>query len=118
MLGRNRAFRGILRVGGDVTGATPTLNVTIEQSANGTTGWAAIPGAAFAQVIDEMVGYVGGTTPRYEVPGEDPLSLTFTPTQDYVRAVLTVGGTGSPTFPLTSVAVEPLDVATKRSGVA
>ena len=114
-LGRNRSFQAVLRVGGDVTGTTPTLNVTIEESATGTGSWTQI--AAFAQVIDEQVGYVATTTPRYEVPGEDPLTVGFVTSKDYVRAVVVAGGT-TPAFPLTSVNVRPLDSAYKRSGVA
>lgn len=115
--GRNRAMRVEARVGGDVTGTTPSMTITVEQSATGTGSWALIPGATFAAITDEQVGFVGGTTPRYEVPGEDPLSMTVTPTQDYVRAVLTLSGT-TPSFPLTSVNAFPIDSPTKRSGVS
>ena len=115
-LGRNRSFTAILRVGGDVTGTSPTLDVTIQQSATGTGSWTTI--GTFTQVTDEMVGYIATATPRYEVPGEDPLTCAFNTTQDYVRAVLNIGGTASPTFPLTSIHVVPNDTAHKRSGVA
>lgn len=58
------------------TGTTPTLDITVEQSANGTSGWAAITGAALAQVTaaGNRVGFVY-------------------PTQPYVRVVATIGGT-------------------------
>jgi hypothetical protein len=113
VLGRNRGFTGVVRVGGDVTGAGATMTATIEESATGTAGWAVI--ATFPAVTDEMVGYVSGTTPRYEVPGEDPLSVAFKTSKDYVRAVLTTGGT-TPSFGLTSVTVQPNDTAYKISG--
>jgi hypothetical protein len=115
-LGRNRSFLAELRVGGDVTGTNPTLDVTVEQSADLST-WTEI--AEFSQVIDEMVGYVDASpvSVRPEVPGEAALTRTFSTTQDYVRAVVTVGGTATPTFPLTSVKVLPLDVAHRLSGV-
>lgn len=117
-LGRNRAFRGELRVGGDVTGTLPTMDVVVKQSSDLST-WTTL--ATFAQVIDEQVGYIdaagAGAGPRPEVPGEDPLVVNFSTTADYVRAEVTIGGTGTPTFPLVSVKVTPLDVAHRRSGV-
>lgn len=112
-LGRNRGYTAEVRVGGDITPAGATLAATIEESANGTSGWAQI--AAGALITAEQVGYVGGTTPRPEVPGFPPVQIGFQTTKDYVRAILTLTGT-TPAFPLTSVTVVPNDTATKRSG--
>ena len=58
------------------TGTTPTLDVSLEQSANGSSGWAAVPGSAVAQLTaaGHRVGFA-------------------VPTQPYVRVVATIGGT-------------------------
>jgi hypothetical protein len=112
-VGRNRSFYAVGRVGGDVTGTTPTLTFTIEQSADGVSGFTQIAGPF---TLTEMVGYVAGTTPRYEVPGLDAVKGAFNTTQDYVRAVTTAGGT-SPVFPSVSIKLEPIvGAAFKQSG--
>jgi|ERR1041384_1089609 hypothetical protein len=74
---------GPMIVGAHITtagGTTPTLDVTVEQSANGSTGWATVTGSALAQITaaGNRVGFVA-------------------PTQPYVRIVATIGGT-TPTF--------------------
>jgi hypothetical protein len=58
------------------TGTTPTLDVSLEQSANGQSGWAAVPGSALTQItaVGHRVGFAA-------------------PTQPYVRVVATIGGT-------------------------
>ena len=56
----------------------PTWTGTIEQSANGSTGWAAVAGAAFAAV--------GGSN--------DTQVIRFTRTARYVRYKATVTGSG------------------------
>lgn len=58
------------------TGTTPTLDVSLEQSANGSSGWAAVPGSALTQITaaGHRVGFAA-------------------PTQSYVRVVATIGGT-------------------------
>ncbi len=58
------------------TGTGPTLNVAIEQSANGSTGWAAITGGAAAQLS------AAGSAIAFAVPS-----------QAFVRVTATVGGT-------------------------
>lgn len=73
------ADMGPMIVGAHVTavaGTTPTLDVTLEQSANGTSGWAAVPGAALTQLTaaGNRIGFAA-------------------PTQPYVRVVATIGGT-------------------------
>jgi hypothetical protein len=115
-LGRNRMFEAIVWVGGDVTGTNPTLDVTIEADANRPGDGTEI--AAVTQITNEMVGYIATATPRYEVPGESPLSVVFRTSLDYVRAVITIGGTDTPTFNDVSVRVRPLSEAYKRSGLA
>jgi len=113
-LGKNRSYRVWGRCGGDVTGAGATCTVTIEESANGTTGWTLIAGP---MTITEQVGYVGGTTPRPEVPSGVAVLpwLVFTTSKDYVRAVPALAGT-TPVFPSVSVNTEPLDAAVLGSG--
>lgn len=113
--GKNRSFNAFLRIGGDVTGTSPTLDMRIQESPDGTGSWVTI--ATFAQQIDEQVGYIATATPRYEVPGEDPVVRGFTLTKDYVRVDYTLGGT-TPVF--NDVSVELVIVkgaAPVRSGV-
>ena len=113
--GKDRSFTGFLRVGGDVTGTNPTLDVLIKESEDGLTSWVTI--ATFAQVTDEQVGYIATATPRYEVPGEDPLVVGMVTTKDYIQAVWTIGGTVSPTFNDVSIELQPVKgFAQKRSG--
>ena len=112
-LGRNRTFKAYQRVGGDVTGTSPTWDAAIQESTDGSTGWTTI--ATFPQVTAEMVGYVATTTPRYEVPGSDANVRTFSTTKDYVRVANTTGGT-TPVFPLASVKIQPSSDAFKQSG--
>jgi hypothetical protein len=115
-IGSRRGGNAIIRVGGDVTGTNPTLIVTIEGSSDGA-GAADATLATAATITDEMGGYIDVDTPRYEVPGEDPISVPFeTGAYDYVRAVITLGGT-TPVF--NTVSVEPVvhDLAYVRSGV-
>ena len=62
------------------TGTTPTLDVTLEQSANGTSGWATVTGSALTQITaaGNRIGFAA-------------------PTQPYVRVKATIGGT-TPAF--------------------
>ena len=64
-------------------GTTPTLDVTIEHSVDGSTGWTAVPGAAFAQVT--------------AAASRQKMSLRVNELRQFVRAVSTITGT-SPTF--------------------
>jgi len=81
---------------GTVAGTTPTLNVKMQASPDGSGSWVDITGATFTQVTtsnqDQMI--------RFTVP---PAASTTAPAYRYVRAVATIGGT-SPAFAL-SVAV-------------
>lgn len=62
------------------SGTTPTLDVTLEQSANGTSGWATVAGSALTQLTaaGNRIGFAA-------------------PTQPYVRVKATIGGT-TPSF--------------------
>lgn len=125
-LGRNRTYRAWGRCSGDMTGAGATCSVAITESATQGGTYAAIPGAA-ALVISEQVS-IQGTSVRPEIPAPfspyapvnppttGPLpSVVFTTTKDWVRAEVTLAGT-SPSFPSTSVKIEPLDKPTVASG--
>ncbi len=112
-LGKNRTFKAYQRVGGDVTGTSPTWDAAIQESADGSTGWTTV--VSFPQVTTEMVGFVASTTPRYEVPGSDANMRIFSTTKDYVRVANTTGGT-TPVFPLASVKIQPTSEAYKQSG--
>ena len=65
------------------TGTTPTLDVKIQDSADGSTGWADVTGAAFAQVTNAASAQV--------------LKFNASAARRYIRAVATVGGT-TPSF--------------------
>lgn len=120
-LGRNRTYNAVARVGGDVTGTGPTLSFTLEESNALASGYGQIPGTGTINVT-EMWGLqaaggsaaVGAKPEIPRVPGTPP-RVAFSTTKDYVRAVVTAGGT-SPVFPNTSIYAEPLDVASKISG--
>jgi hypothetical protein len=76
-----RALKAILSVGAK-GGTTPTLNVKLQYSADGSTGWTDITGATFTELDDE----VG----RQEIH--------FIAPERYVRAVATIAGGGGETF--------------------
>jgi hypothetical protein len=59
-----------------LTGTTPTVTLSLEQSANGSSGWTAIPGASAAQLTA-----AGSAT------------VTAVATANYVRASVVIGGT-------------------------
>lgn len=75
---------------GAVSGTSPTLNVKIQESTDGSTGWTDIPGAAFTQVTaadnSQILRVEGIGTSR----------------KRYLRAVATIAGT-SPSFTLAAV---------------
>jgi hypothetical protein len=81
---------------GAVSGTSPTLNVKIQASPDGSGSWVDITGATFTQVTTANQAQ----TIRFQLP---PAASTTAPAYRYVRAVATIGGT-SPSFAL-SVAV-------------
>lgn len=121
-LGRNRPVRVWGRCAGDVTGAGATCSVAFEQSDTLGGTYAAIPGVG-ALVITEQAAITTGTpTNPPAIPAViSPYSgtplpfVSFTPTKDYVRANVTLGGT-SPVFPGVSIDVEPLAAPVLASG--
>lgn len=74
-----REFKAIVSVGA-ASGTTPTLDLKIQYSADGSTGWTDITDATFTQLT---------TTGRQEIH--------FVAPERYVRAVATIAGT-SPSF--------------------
>ena len=81
LVGENVELDVVARVGGAIGGTSPTLDVTIECSADGSTGWAQV--GAIGQIDDSESPTVARGMART--------------TEKYVRAVLTTGGT-SPDF--------------------
>ena len=66
------------------TGTTPTLDVKLQDSADGSTGWADIAGAAFTQVTNAA-------------PSAQAVKFNASAARRHIRAVATVGGT-TPSF--------------------
>lgn len=77
---------------GAVSGTSPTLDVKIQESADGSTGWADVSGAAFTQVT---------AANNSQILRVDGLG---TSRKRYLRAVATIAGT-SPSFTLSCVAL-------------
>jgi hypothetical protein len=63
-----------------VSGTTPSMIVTLQQSADGATGWATV---------------VGSDSPAFTAAGNGVINARLT--QPYARVVATVGGTATPT---------------------
>ncbi len=73
---------------GASAGTSPTLDVTVQQSADGSTGWSTI--GTFTQMT-----------------GTGAAEIRVNPTQPYVRVAYTLGGTSpSFTFHVTALAVD------------
>ena len=66
------------------TGTTPTLDVKLQDSADGSTGWADVTNVAFAQVTNAAAS-------------AQVLKFNASAVKRYIRAVATVGGT-TPSF--------------------
>ncbi len=62
------------------TGTNPTLDVKLQDSADGSTGWADVTGTAFAQVINAAAS-------------AQVVKFNASEVQRFIRAVATVGGT-------------------------
>ena len=67
-------------------GTTPTLDVKIQDSADGSTGWADLSGATFTQVTDAA-------------DSTETITIDTDTAKAYIRVVTTITGT-SPTFDL------------------
>lgn len=76
----------VLNAGAASAGTTPTLNVKLQEADDSSgTNSADIPGAAFAQVTNAALCALLTIRPGERKP--------------YIRAVATLGGTSSPSFP-------------------
>ena len=62
------------------TGTTPTLDVKLQDSADGSTGWADVTGAAFSQVTNAAAS-------------AQVVKFNASAVQRYIRAVATIAGT-------------------------
>jgi hypothetical protein len=77
------------------TGTTPTCAMVIQDSPDGTTGWAPIAGAAF----------VGLTT----VASQQKIGVNWNACRGFVRAAYTIGGT-TPSYTLSVNAVSRMEL--------
>lgn len=66
------------------TGTSPTQDVKLQDSADGSTGWADISGAAFTQLTDAA-------------SGTEAIGVQIDEVARYIRPVFTIGGT-TPSF--------------------
>lgn len=85
----NINFKVVMDVG-TVTGTNPTLDVKIQESDSSGSGYTDITGAAFTQVIATGTGAV---------------ELHTRTVKKYIRALGTIGGTNTPTFPFVVIAL-------------
>lgn len=94
---RGRNLQAVLRVGGAITGTSPTLDVFIEEATAVGGTYTAL--AQFAQLTAASAAAEAGGDVKYTVG--------FTTTKDYVRMRKTIGGTAVPTFTNLSCWIEP-----------
>lgn len=75
----------ILASAAAAAGSSPTLDVKLQDSADGSSGWADISGATFTQVTDAA-------------DATEEIGVNIDGVKRYIRAVGTIGGTSTPTF--------------------
>lgn len=71
--------KAVLHSAAASAGTTPTLNAKLQDSADGSTGWADIPGATFAQVTDAAAALEG-------------IHVDLSAAKKYIRVVGTIAG--------------------------
>lgn len=98
-VGEGRRFNARLTIAGTVSGTNPTLDVTLQASADGLGNWTTL--AAFPQRTTSNAAATGAHT----VP--DKLVAIMPAGKHYVRANFDIGGSSTPTFPGVSVLVGP-----------
>lgn len=81
----------VLNVGAATAGTLPTFDFKLQTSDDGTTGWVDVPGTNAAQVTT-----VASAQLLPFRPGEQ---------KKYVRSVVTIGGSSSPSFPASATLV-------------
>ena len=90
-----RGYRGnvllVFNIAAATAGSTPTMDVKIQSSADGSTSWADVSGQTLTQVT---------TTDSLQALSLDPDTCSA-----YIRAVFDIGGTSSPSFPCSAVLV-------------
>jgi len=100
LVGANRLVLAKLRIGGAVSGTTPTLDIKTQESTTAAGTYTDIPGGAFAQQTASMAASAASPA------GGGPAIIAVRTTKDYVRIVKTVGGT-TPSFASVSVVLDP-----------
>src|SRR5262245_30470685 len=100
-VGANRLFTAELRIGGAVSGTSPTLDEAIQDSADS-------PSFATIASFPQQTASPRGSS-DYAVPGTEPVKIAFrTRTgRPYVRVLHDVGGT-TPSFGGVSVQLTPV----------
>lgn len=107
-LAPNRVYLAELRVGGAVTGTSPTLDITVQDSVTGSTSWQTI--ATFAQVTTTMSGVTNPENTAAAARGAALVrAFRVTDARPYVHIGVTAGGT-TPSFSDVTVRVIPLDL--------
>lgn len=96
--GADKTFRLRPVVAGTVSGTNPTLDVKLQDSADGVTY--ADMGYSFAQLTASQA------VATLSLSAFPVLTVTTTSTRPWVRVVKTIGGTASPTFGSFAVLVE------------
>lgn len=97
-VGAGKTFFAERRIGGAVTGTTPTLDLKVQE--------ASTPGGTFT----DLAPFPTATATDAGETGSRAVVRGFSTTKDYVRVVKTVGGT-SPSFGGVSVLLQPVGVA-------
>jgi hypothetical protein len=90
-----RPYRGkvmaLFNIAAATAGTTPTMDVKIQDSADGSTGWTDVSGYTGSQVT---------TVDSLQV-----IAIDTELTRAYVRAVFDIGGTASPSFPCSAAII-------------
>lgn len=102
LVGERRTFEVEVRVGGAVSGTNETLDVKLQDSADGVSF--ADMGVSFTQITATMLAATGVDTKQVRV-------ARTASDRPYVRIVKTIGGTDSPSFGGFSALIVPIGVA-------
>lgn len=105
LLAPNRFYMAELRVPSSPTGTTPTLDITVQSSATGSTAWSTL--ATFPQQTTGMTITAPENTTAATQSGVVRRTFQVDAARPYIHAGVTAGGT-SPVFPGVSLVVIPL----------
>lgn len=100
-VGEGRVFGVHLAVAGPVTGTNPTLDVSLQDSADGITVSNTAMASFSQRTADDVTAYGTVTEPQR-------LVLRTRTGFPYVRAYFNLGGTATPTFVGVSLIVDPI----------